>query len=86
MFLLLIGLVGGGAKPRDILLAGECVGVQPHIGVSLTFGVIRFLVIGITGAIAGAISMALGEYIATKSQVFIFSIFARHTIPFLIIQ
>jgi len=44
MFLLIIGLIGGGAHARDILLAG------------------------ITGAIAGSISMALGEYIATKSQ------------------
>ena len=44
IFLLVVGVVGGGLKPREVLLAG------------------------LTGAIAGAISMAAGEYIATKSQ------------------
>lgn len=44
MFLLVLGIGGGGLSSRDILLAG------------------------IAGTIAGAISMALGEYMATKSQ------------------
>jgi len=44
MFLLVVGVVGGGLGTREVLLAG------------------------ITGALAGAISMAAGEYIATKSQ------------------
>jgi len=44
IFLLVVGVVGGGLKPREVLLAG------------------------LTGAVAGAISMAAGEYIATKSQ------------------
>lgn len=44
MFLLIVGIVGGGVSARDALLTG------------------------ITGAIAGAISMALGEFVATKSQ------------------
>lgn len=44
MFLLTLGLVGGGQNSTNVLLAA------------------------LTGAVAGAISMALGEYIATKSQ------------------
>jgi VIT1/CCC1 family predicted Fe2+/Mn2+ transporter len=44
IFLLVVGVVGGGLRPREVLLAG------------------------ITGAVAGAISMAAGEFIATKSQ------------------
>jgi VIT1/CCC1 family predicted Fe2+/Mn2+ transporter len=44
IFLLVVGVVGGGLRPREVLLAG------------------------LTGAIAGAISMAAGEYVATKSQ------------------
>jgi len=44
IFLLVVGVVGGGLRPREVLLAG------------------------LTGAVAGAISMAAGEYIATKSQ------------------
>lgn len=44
IFLLVVGVVGGGLQPREVLLAG------------------------LTGALAGAISMAAGEYIATKSQ------------------
>jgi VIT1/CCC1 family predicted Fe2+/Mn2+ transporter len=44
IFLLVVGVVGGGLAPREVLLAG------------------------LTGAVAGAISMAAGEYIATKSQ------------------
>jgi len=44
MFLLIVGLHGGGLSVDDILLAG------------------------LTGGIAGAISMAFGEYLATKSQ------------------
>lgn len=44
MFLLTLGLVGGGQNSTAVLLAA------------------------LTGALAGAISMALGEYIATKSQ------------------
>lgn len=44
MFLLILGIGGGGLSSKDILLAG------------------------IAGTIAGAISMALGEYMATKSQ------------------
>lgn len=44
IFLLVIGVVGGGLASGEILLAG------------------------IAGAVAGAISMAAGEYLATKSQ------------------
>lgn len=44
IFLLVVGVVGGGLAPREVLLAG------------------------LTGTVAGAISMAAGEYIATKSQ------------------
>ena len=44
IFLLVIGLVGGGLASDDILLAS------------------------IAAAVAGAISMAAGEYLATKSQ------------------
>jgi VIT1/CCC1 family predicted Fe2+/Mn2+ transporter len=44
IFLLAIGVVGGGLASRDILLAS------------------------IAAAVAGAISMAAGEYLATKSQ------------------
>jgi len=44
MFLITIGIVGGGLTTKQVLLTG------------------------ITGAVAGAISMALGEYMATKSQ------------------
>jgi VIT1/CCC1 family predicted Fe2+/Mn2+ transporter len=44
MFLLIVGLHGGGLAVDDILLAG------------------------VTGGVAGAISMAFGEYLATKSQ------------------
>jgi VIT1/CCC1 family predicted Fe2+/Mn2+ transporter len=44
IFLLVVGVVGGGLATREVLLAG------------------------ITGGLAGAISMAAGEYIATKSQ------------------
>jgi len=44
IFLLVVGVVGGGLQPREVLLAG------------------------LTGAVAGAISMAAGEYVATKSQ------------------
>jgi VIT1/CCC1 family predicted Fe2+/Mn2+ transporter len=44
IFLLVVGVVGGGLAPREILLAG------------------------LAAAVAGAISMAAGEYIATKSQ------------------
>lgn len=44
IFLLVVGVVGGGLGTREVLLAG------------------------ITGGLAGAISMAAGEYIATKSQ------------------
>jgi VIT1/CCC1 family predicted Fe2+/Mn2+ transporter len=44
VFLLVVGVVGGGLATREVLLAG------------------------LTGGLAGAISMAAGEYIATKSQ------------------
>jgi VIT1/CCC1 family predicted Fe2+/Mn2+ transporter len=44
MFLLVIGVVGGGLGSAEILLTG------------------------IAGALAGAVSMAAGEYLATKSQ------------------
>lgn len=44
MFLLILGVSGGGLNTRQIFL------------------------VGVTGAIAGAISMGLGEFIATKSQ------------------
>jgi VIT1/CCC1 family predicted Fe2+/Mn2+ transporter len=44
IFLLVVGVVGGGLATREVLLAG------------------------LTGGLAGAISMAAGEYIATKSQ------------------
>ena len=44
MFLLLLGVAGGGLNSTQILLTG------------------------ISGAVAGAISMGLGEYVATKSQ------------------
>lgn len=44
IFLLVVGVVGGGLASRDILLAS------------------------IAAAVAGAISMAAGEYLATKSQ------------------
>jgi len=44
VLLVMIGLAGGGASPRTLLLAG------------------------FTTALAGAVSMALGEYLATKSQ------------------
>jgi len=44
VFLLVVGVVGGGLTPDQVLLTG------------------------IAGALAGAISMAAGEYLATKSQ------------------
>jgi len=44
IFLLVVGVVGGGFAAREVLLAG------------------------LTASVAGAISMAAGEYIATKSQ------------------
>ncbi|MEX0864273.1 MAG: VIT1/CCC1 transporter family protein [Acidimicrobiia bacterium] len=44
MFLLVVGVVGGGLDPGQVLLTG------------------------IAGALAGAVSMAAGEYLATKSQ------------------
>jgi len=44
IFLLVVGVVGGGLEAREVLLAG------------------------LAAAAAGAISMAAGEYIATKSQ------------------
>jgi VIT1/CCC1 family predicted Fe2+/Mn2+ transporter len=44
IFLLIVGVVGGGLATKQILLAG------------------------VAAAIAGAVSMAAGEYIATKSQ------------------
>ena len=44
IFLLVVGVVGGGLESREVLLAG------------------------LAAAAAGAISMAAGEYIATKSQ------------------
>jgi VIT1/CCC1 family predicted Fe2+/Mn2+ transporter len=44
MFLLVVGVVGGGLTSRQVLLAA------------------------LAGAVAGAVSMAAGEYIATKSQ------------------
>lgn len=44
IFLLVVGVVGGGLASREVLLAG------------------------LAAAAAGAISMAAGEYIATKSQ------------------
>ncbi|MFQ5947504.1 MAG: VIT1/CCC1 transporter family protein [Acidimicrobiia bacterium] len=44
IFLLVVGVVGGGFESREVLLAG------------------------LAGAIAGAVSMAAGEYMATKSQ------------------
>jgi VIT1/CCC1 family predicted Fe2+/Mn2+ transporter len=44
MFLLVVGVVGGGLEPSQVLLTG------------------------IAGALAGAVSMAAGEYLATKSQ------------------
>jgi predicted membrane protein (TIGR00267 family) len=44
MFLLVVGVVGGGVSAKVVLLAG------------------------LSGAFAGAVSMAAGEYMATKSQ------------------
>jgi VIT1/CCC1 family predicted Fe2+/Mn2+ transporter len=44
VFLLVVGVVGGGLQPEQVLLTG------------------------IAGAVAGAVSMAAGEYLATKSQ------------------
>jgi predicted membrane protein (TIGR00267 family) len=44
MFLLVVGVVGGGLDPSQVLLTG------------------------VAGALAGAVSMAAGEYLATKSQ------------------
>jgi len=44
MFLLVVGVVGGGVSTKVVLLAG------------------------LSGAFAGAVSMAAGEYMATKSQ------------------
>src|SRR5690606_13697136 len=44
MFLLVVGVVGGGLAASEVLLTG------------------------IAGALAGAVSMAAGEYLATKSQ------------------
>lgn len=44
VFLLVVGVVGGGLSPSQVLLTG------------------------VAGAVAGAISMAAGEYLATKSQ------------------
>ncbi len=44
VFLLVVGVVGGGLRPNEVLLTG------------------------VAGAVAGAISMAAGEYLATKSQ------------------
>ncbi|MCI0425189.1 MAG: VIT1/CCC1 transporter family protein [Actinobacteria bacterium] len=44
VFLLVIGVVGGGLTPSQVLLTG------------------------VAGALAGAVSMAAGEYLATKSQ------------------
>jgi VIT1/CCC1 family predicted Fe2+/Mn2+ transporter len=44
VFLVILGLAGGGAPAKDVLLSG------------------------ISAAVGGAISMSLGEYLATKSQ------------------
>lgn len=44
IFLLVVGVAGGGLEPKQVLLTG------------------------LAGAVAGAVSMAAGEYLATKSQ------------------